>query len=93
MALWGRRCLADVWLIGPALVAGSHIHPFGLRIVTRGWIHRTRHCWSLCLLLLLLGYDFSSVEFHQHRTVRFEFFNGDREAEVVQEEELQLEMV
>jgi hypothetical protein len=43
--------------------------------------------------LLLLGYNFSSVEFHQHRAVRFEFFNGDREAEIIQEQKLKFEMV
>lgn len=42
---------------------------------------------------LLPRHDFSSVELHEHGAVCFEFFYGDGEAKVVEEEELELKMV
>jgi hypothetical protein len=38
--------------------------------------------------LLLLRDDFARIELYEHCAVGFEFFDGDGEAEVVQEEEL-----
>lgn len=40
-----------------------------------------------------LGDYFPGVEFDEHGAVGFEFFDGDGEAEVVEEEELEFEVV
>lgn len=50
-------------------------------------LHRTG------LLGLLLSDDFSRVEFHEHGAVGLDFLDGNGEAEVVEEEELQFEVV
>ena len=41
----------------------------------------------------LLSHHLAGVEFNQHATVRFQFFYRNREAEVVQKEELELKVV
>ena len=47
----------------------------------------------LTLLGLLLADDLASVEFNEHRSVSVELLDGDREAKVVEEEELELEVI
>ena len=42
---------------------------------------------------LLLGDDLAGVELNQHCAVGLDFLHGDGEAEVVEEEELQFQMV
>ena len=42
---------------------------------------------------VLLSEDFARVELDEHGTVRFHFLKGDRQPEVVEEKELQLEMI
>ena len=42
---------------------------------------------------LLLGDDFAGVKLNEHGAVRVELFDGYGEAEVVEEEKLELEMV
>ena len=44
-------------------------------------------------LLLPLCDDLARVEFYEHRSVGFEFLDGNGEAEVVEEEELQFQVV
>ena len=74
------------------LVASSHVH--GIRRGVRwGWIHRTRDPDWWRRGLLLLGENLARVEVHQHRAVRLEFLDGDGEAEIIEEEELQLQMI
>ena len=42
---------------------------------------------------LLLCNELPCVKFHQHGSISFEFLNGHREAEIIEEEELELEVI
>lgn len=48
---------------------------------------------STARVAVILLCDFSGIELDQHRSVRFHLFQGDRQAEVVQEQELKLEVI
>ena len=52
-----------------------------------------RLCLGLLLLLLLLTDDLAGVVFHQHGAVGLQLFYGDGEAEVVQKEELEFQVI
>ena len=67
---------------------GSHSRrAFGGALAQRSLLH------GACLLGLLLRDDLASVELDEHCAVSLYLFNGYREAEVVQEQELKLEVV
>lgn len=48
---------------------------------------------ALHSLLSLLREDFAGVELDKHGRVALQFFDGNGEAEVVEDEKLQLEMI
>jgi len=67
---------------------GSHSRcAFGGALAQRSLLH------GACLFGLLLSNDFASIKLDEHRAVCLYLFNGHRESEVVQEQELKLEVV
>lgn len=44
-------------------------------------------------LLLLLAYNLAGIEFDEHGAIGVQFLNGNGEAEVVKEEELEFKMI
>ena len=47
----------------------------------------------LLLCSLLLSNNLASIKFDEHCAVCFEFFDWDRQSEVIQKEELKLQMI
>lgn len=89
--LRGSRGLAD--FISGSGPAAAHVDTLGWRPLGRGLARRGRSGGSLLLLLLLLGHNLPRVEFDQHRPIRLQLLHRDGEAEIVQQQELELEVV